>query len=157
MVAVRSLGELRGTARSLFKDNTTLETIPVGLFDHCSEVKDFNSCFYNCTTLETIPAGLFDHCSAITDFFCCFYNCTSLKAIPAGLFDHFTAVTDFTCCFWHCRSLTGETPSTMVGGKKVKLWNRAPENGFAKITNYEGCFSDCLKLSDYAEIPADWK
>lgn len=157
LIAVQNLGELRGTARSLFKDCTSLEAVPPHIFDFSSAVKDLNSCFFNCTSLKEIPHGIFYDFTAVTDFFCCFYNCTSLKAIPAGLFDSCTSVTDFSGCFWHCRSLTGETPSTMVGEKKVKFWNRHPGNGFAKITNYKDCFSDCTKLSDYAEIPDDWK
>lgn len=41
--------------------------------------------------------------------------------------------------------------------KKVKLWERSPENGFAKVTEYEWCLHGCTGLSDYAEIPDDWK
>lgn len=130
LIAVRTLGEVRGEASLLFA---------------------------GCGNLTAIPAGLFDHCTAMTSFNYCFYGCSNLTAIPAGLFDHCTAVTDLSGCFKKCNNLTGETPYTMVDGKKVKLWERSPENGFAKVTSHESCFKDCPYLSDYAEIPSDWK
>lgn len=86
-----------------------------------------------------------------------FLGCNSLTTIPAGLFDHFTAATNFDMCFAGCTSLTGETPYTMVDGKKVRLWDRSPENGFTKVTSYNACFAVCNGLSDFAEIPEGWK
>ena len=185
LTAVRSLGGgLRGEAEWLFYGCSSLTAIPEGLFDHCTEVTDFSSCFSNCVSLTAIPAGLFDHCTAVIDFFGCFFSCSSLTAIPAGLFDHCTAATNFLDCFngcssltaipaglfdhctavesFHscfklCTSLTGETPYTMVNGKKVKLWERSPENGFGKVYDTKFCFYKCAKLSDYAKIPRDWK
>ena len=136
---------------------SSLTEIPAGLFDHCTAVTDFSGCFTSGISLTAIPTGLFDHCTAVTDFSDCFNSCSSLTAIPAGLFANCTAVTDFSRCFYLLRSLTGETPHTMVDGKKIKLWERSLENGFAKVTNYQKCFYSCDKLSDYAEIPDDWK
>lgn len=118
---------------------------------------NFSDCFTFCSSLTAIPAGLFDHCTEVTDFGSCFSSCSSLTAVPAGLFDNCTAVTNFEACFYNCSSLKEETPYTMVDGKKVKLWERSPDNGFAKITNYTGCFGGCTGLSDYAEMPAGWK
>lgn len=129
LVAVRSLGELSGNADCLF---------------------------YKCSNLTAIPAGLFDHCTAVTSFKGCFTVCRNLMAIPTGLFDHCTAVTNFSYCFAGCLGLTGETPYTMVDGKKIKLWDRSPENGFAKVTNRDRCFTACTKLSDYAKAPYSW-
>lgn len=140
-----------------FNHCSSLTAIPEGLFDHGPNVTDFSACFSGCTGLRAIPEGLFDHCPNVTDFSDCFNSCSSLTAIPAGLFANCTAVTDFSRCFYLLRSLTGETPHTMVDGKKIKLWERSLENGFAKVTNYQKCFYSCDKLSDYAEIPDDWK
>ena len=93
----------------------------------------------------------------MTEFTDCFNGCTGLTAIPAGLFANCPAVTEFTDCFNGCTGLTGETPYTMVDGKKIKLWERSPENGFTKVTSRDDCFNGCTGLSDYAEIPAGWK
>ena len=135
----------------------SLTSIPDGLFDHCPAVTDFWGCFEGCTSLTSIPDGLFDHCPAVTSFYDSFADCTGLTAIPEGLFDHCKEATSFLLCFRGCKSLTGETPYTMVDGKKVKLWERSPENGFAEVIEYDECFKDCTKLSDHAEIPGAWK
>lgn len=114
--------------------------------------------FYKCSSLSAIPAGLFDdNCTEAVQFTRSFYHCSSLSAVPTGLFDNCTAITDFIQCFEGCTSLAGETPYTMVDGKKVRLWERSPKNGFSKVYTRASCFNGCTKLSDYAEIPDDWK
>ena len=157
LTVVRSLGKLSGDVNHLFSFCGSLTAISAGLFDHCTAVTNFGSCFYDCNSLTAIPEGLFDHCTAVTDLYFCFYDCSSLTAIPAGLFDHCTVVTNFFKCFYKCSSLTGETPYTIVDGKKVKLWERSPENGFVKTSSDSKCFIGCTGLSDYAEIPYGWK
>lgn len=157
LTSVRSLGEVRGKTHGLFYRCDNLMAISEGLFANCSAVTSFAECFYGCLGLTAIPEWLFANCSGVTDFNNCFNGCTGLTAIPAGLFDHCTAVTDFSVCFAACTALTGESPYTMVDGKKIKLWERSPENGFAKVTKHEYCFYGCTGLSDYAEIPDDWK
>lgn len=157
LTVVRSLGELIGEAKYLFLRCTSLTAIPANLFANCTEVTDFDGCFFHCSSLTTIPAGLFDNCTSATNYIDCFNTCSSLTTIPQGLFDNCTEATNFRSCFVLCSSLTGETPYTMVGGKKVKLWERSPENGFTKVTDHRSCFARCTELSDYAEIPGDWK
>ncbi len=144
------------TFNACFKGCTSLTAIPEGLFANCTAATGFNGCFWYCTGLTTIPEGLFANCTAAKTFNTCFADCTSLTAIPDGLFANCTAVTDFRSCFSVCSSLTGETPYTMVDGKKVKLWDRSPENGFSAVDG-EKCFDGCTGLSDYAEIPVSWK
>ena len=50
-----------------------LTSIPIGLFDKCTQVKSFDNCFYN-NQLTSIPIGLFDKCTQVTNFSICFYN-----------------------------------------------------------------------------------
>ena len=145
------------TFDTCFKGCDSLTAIPEGLFANCTAATTFNGCFWHCTGLTAIPDGLFANCTAAKTFNTCFADCTSLTAIPDGLFANCTAVTVFRSCFSGCSSLTGETPYTMVDGKKIKLWERSPENGFATVNDYDVCFDGCTGLSDYAEIPADWK
>ena len=90
----------------------------------------------------------------VTNFYDCFSNCTSLVSIPAGLFGGCTAVTDFYGCFYDCTSLTGETPTDKNGNK---LWERAGKPGYPEEINGADCFTNCAKLSDYSNIPSDWK
>lgn len=157
LVAVRSLGTIRGSAVLLFSGCRSLTTIPKGLFDHCTALTSFSGCFKECSALTTIPEGLFDKLAAVESFVDCFYGCNKLKAIPSGLFDHCTKIFDLVDCFFACTNLTGETPYTMVDGKKVPLWRRYEGNGFRRVRYANGCFKGCTGLSDYAEIPDVWK
>ena len=157
LVAVRSLGPIKGSAALLFSGCSSLTTIPKGLFDHCTALTSFSGCFKECSALTTIPEGLFDKLAAVESFADCFYGCNKLKAIPPGLFDHCTKISDLIDCFFACTSLTGETPYTMVDGKKVPLWRRYEGNGFRRVRYGNCCFRDCTGLSDYAEIPDVWK
>lgn len=157
IIYIRSIGEITGGVMGLFSNCRSLTSLPEDLFDNFTAETNFSFCFKNCESLKSLPKGLFNNCTAGTDFSFCFENCTSLTEIPKGLFDSCTAATNFTQCFRECQALTGETPYTMVDGKKIKLWERSPENGFAKVTEYRACFGTCHRLSDYAEIPDDWK
>lgn len=157
LVAVRSLGTIRGSAWLLFSGCRSLTTIPKGLFDHCTALTSFSGCFKECSALTTIPEGLFDKLAAAESFVDCFYGCNKLKAIPSGLFDHCTRIYYLVNCFFACTNLTGETPYTMVDGKKVPLWRRYEGNGFRRVKWVNCCFKGCTGLSDYDEIPDVWK
>lgn len=143
-----------------------LTTVPYGFFDKCQNVKsmsyafgvaalpvlhngwfdklinvtDLNGCFFACN-LTSVPAGLFDKCTNVTSFDTTFSS-NPLSSIPVGLFDKCINVKTFATCFAGCYNLTGNAPD---------LWNKFPN------ANGTGCFSDCTKLSNYAQIPADWK
>lgn len=152
VVTIDGRFDSRRRYKSFFREQSLICVRSLG--DGVDEVA---ASFANCNNLKAVPAGLFANHTAKTLFDACFAGCSDLTAIPAGLFDHCTAVTNFASCFSHCPGLTGETPYTMVDGKKIRLWERSPENGFAKVTNHGACFRDCVMLSDYAEIPDDWK
>lgn len=54
--------------------------------------------------------------------------------------------------------MSGESPYTLVDGKKVHLYERnAYPDHFSAIPNYKSCFTDCTGLSDYnAIVEAGW-
>lgn len=81
----------------------------------------------------------------ILSFDYCFGGCESLTAIPSGLFDNCTAVTSFVGCFRNCSSLTGLAP---------ELWDKTK---WPYVTRSDRCFVNCTGLSNYADIPSDWK
>ena len=87
-----------------------------------------------------------------------FYGCSALTTIPENLFANCPKVTDFSYTFYNCTAVTGESPYTMIGDKKVHLYERKnyPEH-FTETTNRRGCFNGCTGLSDYAQIPSSWK
>ena len=178
---------VQGSAGSMFyytfSNCSSLTAIPEGLFSGVQGNADhlFFNTFYGCSSLKAIPEGLFSGVqgSAGSMFYYTFSNCSSLTAIPEGLFSgvqggaemmflgtfsscsSLTAIPEglfsgvqgnanslFHSTFAYCTSLKGETPR--IDGKK--LW-----------MIYDGwyvgrdCFLDCIGLSDYNEIPDDWK
>ena len=135
-----------------------ITAIPARLFDKCTQVTDFSCTFYECSALTTIPQGLFDKCAQVTNFCETFEGCSKLTAIPVGLFDNCTQVTNFSWTFYGCWALRGESPYTLINGQKVHLYERSnyPEH-FSTPTSYDRCFNNCTDLTDYAQIPADWK
>ena len=167
-----------------FSGCSALTVIPNGLFDHCTNAATFESTFYNCDALTDVPRifdgctnvtsfeatfaqcgalsaiadGLFDSCSKVTTFASTFNSCGSLMAIPQGLFDKCKEVTHFNRTFYNCVNAKGESPYTIINGKKVHLYERKdyPED-FTTPVIFDGCFSSSGLLIDYAQIPSDWK
>ncbi len=120
---------------------SSLTSIPAGMFDNNVNATEFLSCFCSCSSLTSIPAGLFDKNVNVTDFSWCFAGCSSLTLIPTGLFDNNVIVNDFGYCFYDCNTLTGLAPP---------LWLRSTYGG-------EECFGNCKLLSNYSDIPSNWK
>ena len=141
-----------------FEGCSALTTIPENLFANCPKVTVFGATFSECTALIAIPKGLFVHNPKVTIFQATFWGCTSLKSIPTSLFDNNRKVTSFSETFYNCSDLTGESPYTMIGDQKVHLYERAnyPEH-FTTPTDFLDCFYDCTGLTDYAQIPTNWK
>lgn len=134
LIAVGHLGFVCGSLAGLFKDCVNLTTF-MGIFDP--------------ELLNDYHGG-----ESVKD---CFSGCVALKRTFPTIFDTCRELTNFRDCFNGCSAWTGESPYTTVNGKKIKLWERSRENGFAKPTIYDGCFRGCTNLSDYNSIPDSWK
>jgi len=117
----------------LFRDCTSLQTLPSGLFDSCTEATSFSGCFFDCSSLTSIPIGLFDNNTSVNTFTNCFRSCSSLTSIPVGLFDNNTQVTTFSACFYGCSSLTS-IPSGLFDNN-------------TQVTTFFACFYDCSLTS----------
>lgn len=143
---------------SLFGSCDYLAAIPEKLFANNTKVRRFGLVFAACAGITSIPEKLFANNPDVTDFVMGFHACSSLQSIPARLFDNNRKATMFDGCFNMCESLTGESPYTMIGDKKVHLYERSnyPDH-FATPIRYFGCFNGCTGLTDYAQIPSDWK
>ena len=123
-----------------FYECTNLTIIPGGLFDHCTEVTNFERTFYGCKSLTSIPVGLFDNCTEVTSFKETFAECYGLTSIPEGLFDKCTKVTTFALTF--------------RGGYYVMNLNSIPKGLFdncTEVTNFGGTFLDCAKIEEIPE------
>ena len=141
-----------------FCDCTSLQSIPEGLFANCPKAAGFSFTFSGCSALKSIPENLFANNTKVTDFSGTFVDCTSLKSIPENLFANNTKVTNFYVTFSGCKALTGESPYTMIDGQKVHIYERQnyPEH-FTTPTDFNYTFMSCTGLTDYAQIPSDWK
>lgn len=171
--------------RGCFQYCDALKEIPAGLFDNCESAEKFYGTFSNCVELvavpdclfagrskvttftsvfsrnpklETIGKDVFKGCTENTSFNQAFSNCEKLRSIPADIFDDCRKVTDFRFAFRYNTAMTGESPYTLVNGKKVHLYERnAYPDHFTAIPNYKSCFTDCTGLSDYnAIVEAGW-
>ncbi len=146
---------------SIFRECSSLKTIPADIFDACTStsITSLNYVFADCTSLTEIPEGLFDNFSSVTAAQSMFNGCTSLTTIPVDLFDNCKAVKSFSSAFKNCSEWTGESPYTEVGGTKVHIYERNDhtDDGFATVTVNANVFYNCTKLTDYDEIPDTWK
>lgn len=87
-----------------------------------------------------------------------FAGCKSLQRIPTGLFDSMRTLQGVRLLFKNCSSLTGESPYTLISGKKVHLYERKDyPNEFLEITSHTSAFNNCTNLTDYESIPSNWR
>lgn len=154
---------------SMFESCYALKTVPSGLFAGCPAITNFEATFALCKGLESVPADLFAAIGTKTSSINlseCFLECESLKTIPASLFDTIRRINYVDNCFNGCIALTGESPYTIVtdaegNETKVHLYERTRGDDFPNApisaSAHVGCFAGCVGLSDYENIPADWK
>ncbi|BES63159.1 BspA family leucine-rich repeat surface protein [Dysgonomonas capnocytophagoides] len=144
--------------KEVFYGCSELTKIPSGLFDNCTNVMDLQAAFKNCKNLVEIPEKLFDKCIYAEDFSMAFQNCENLIEIPFGLFDNSKQIKSLIQTFAGCVNLEGESPYTVIDESKIHLYERNDGiGGFTEPQYIYFCFSECVKLSDYANIPNSWK
>lgn len=124
---------------------TNISSIPSALFDNNTVVQDFNSCFNGCINLTTIPSGLFDNNTEVINFGNTFRSCIGITSIPIGLFDNSPNVTTFEGVF------RMPTTANALSGNAPELWTRIP------IPAGTGAFRNCNNLTNFNDIPQDWK
>ena len=137
---------------------SALKSLPANLFANNRKVNSFRLTFSGCSALKSIPTGLFAHNPEVTDFSGTFSGCSALESISEKLFANNTKVTNFSYTFKNCSALIGESPYTMIDGQKVHLYERAdyPEHFTTPTSTYQA-FGNCTGLTDYAQIPTNWK
>ena len=134
--------------------------IPDGLFAGISGAPAGNMFAYTfkgCSGLTgAIPDGLFGNLSgapAIYMFYETFEECSKLTSIPENLFGNISGTPKgymFSKTFYNCTSLTG--PSARINGQYLyEIWPDA-------TTYYvDNMYYNATGLSDYSNIPSDWK
>lgn len=145
------------TVNAMWKDCATLASVPADYFPESVSTGTTTAyMFQNCTSLKTVPEGLFDDFSNVTIITQMFQNCTSLESLPVGIFDNMKKIKTAKNTFEGCSAFTGESPYTIVGDRKIHLYERSADNGFTEITGYDDCFTGCGKMADYTYIPISW-
>lgn len=76
-----------------------------------------------------------------------FYKNTNLSNVPNDIGLAFKNCNDFTKMFYGCDGLKGSSP-TYNGKKLWQVFNNKP---------HDLCFYGCRQLTDYGQIPDDWK
>ena len=144
--------------REIFNGDYSLQSIPPELFAKNPQVESFANAFRSCDQLTAVPAHLFDTCPSVSNMDCVFVYCGELRTVPVNLFDNLRKIANFNYSFHGCHRLQGESPYTMVEGRKVHLYERADyPDYFVTPTYHEGVFGSCGNLIDYDFIPSDWR
>lgn len=157
---IQSVSEINSVmdAYGLFSNCTSLTEIPEDLFASMTKVTRLDGIFKGCTSLREIPEKLFANNTQVISMWEAFAGCKSLQRIPTGLFDSMRTLQAVRLLFKSCSSLTGESPYTLINGKKVHLYERKDyPNEFLEITSHTSAFNNCTNLTDYESIPSNWK
>jgi hypothetical protein len=149
---------------------TRLSSIPADIFDYSPNATTFSNTFASILTLTTVPNGLFDNVPLATTFASCFFACSALTSVPSTLFDQNVNTSNFSGTFRNCRALTNvlqftnntnalnfnncynmSSTSNALTGTAPDLWNRIP------TPSGTDCFNNCVNLTNFATIPANFK
>jgi hypothetical protein len=135
-----------------------LSELPEDLFSYSPKARIISNTFRGCG-MAVIPEQLFAGNPEVTNFGEAFRGCTSLQSIPSGLFDNNRCVTDFRMTFWGCWNMNCESPYTVIGGKKVHLYERKDYlDHFIAPIYYNGWhFLDGVFTDQEAIVAAGWE
>ena len=133
-----------------------LTSVPADLFAPCSQASVFLEAF-GATGLQEIPATLFAGCPAVSVLTACFTDCYALATVPVSLFDNNRRVVNFQHAFWGCDRFSGESPYTLIDGRKVHLYERKdyPDQFFSPIS-FDACFGNCPIEDRDAALALGW-
>ena len=171
LISVDAWGNVGFTRmRDAFRGCSNLASLPQGAITGAENASYFDYCFSECTSLTSIPTGIFDKIPNAVTFEHCFSYCTSLITAPEGLFLNCPNVIDFTNCFAY---FTFNLPSTMFNyaaladkqpsmyrafysdtsktGTAYPLWD------YITISSRNYCYYSQTALTNYADIPSNWK
>ena len=113
--------------------------------------------FAGCKALTSLPDNLFRQNSRLEQVEGTFSSCTALTAIPAMLFDNNRKLMNVKSAFSGSLNVEGESPYTVIGNKKVHLYERGDyPTEFVALQEYVRRFGDCTKLTDYSDMPDHW-
>jgi hypothetical protein len=134
--------------------STGITEIPNTFLDLNRNLVDVSSMFAGCMSLKTIPGTLFDQCPNLRFVNSTFSGC-ELESISPEMFRYNDVLQDVRHCFAISYAYPDTTGSTPVTADGEKLWERRVSGG--GLLFGDKCFAGRTGLSDYNEIPANWK
>lgn len=141
----------------MFQGCISLESIPSGLFRDCVKLRYVSTTFNGCRSLSTIPDGLFKYSPDIVEVNSSFSECSSLVSVPVDIFDNNRKINSMSYLFARCGSVQGESPYTLIGGKKIHLYERNQYTDyFSYIGNFQ-CAFEYTTFTDFDEIPIGYR
>jgi hypothetical protein len=134
--------------------------LPAELFANNTKVTSFNRLFTNCYNLDgVLPAGFFANNPLAVDFYSAFNSCNNLSlsediftsgtVTPETRFASVESPVDFYCCF------LGVGSSLTSSGTAPALWTFIFPEAYPPVTS--GCFYNDSGLSNWGDIPAEWR
>ena len=128
----------------MFYDCSSLTTLP-NTFTIPNSVTDCSGMFYSCRSLTTLP-DTFTIPNSVTKCQNMFTDCINLTSDISNIWPDFisTSIITLSYMFYNCVKVTGTIPAD-------KLWNSG------KTFTANKCFTSCTSLTNYDEIPQDWK
>ena len=144
----------------VFQGCTKLESLPGRLLANCPEITSFASTFSGCSSLTAIPEDLFYYCPEANHFWQTFCDCSGLtdRELPHSLFDNNRKIRHFQEVFFCC-GLCGESPYTLINGRKIHLYERELEPDYFVTpanVNYNRSYVG-NNFTDDEQIPSYWK
>ena len=137
---------------------TRIKHLPESLFAHNPKAKDMSRLCYYALHLEDIPSALFAACPEVETFEGTFGQCYGLQYVPVDLFDANRKVRDFGATFWDLNGPFGETPYSLIDGKKVHLYERILyPDAFVAPVSFKNCFGGQFTCAEDDPVPADWR
>jgi hypothetical protein len=97
------------------------------MFDSLINLENSRGMFYNCTWLNSIPDGVFEKCTKLKNIDYTFMGCTGVTALPKSLF-YLTNVPTTTThhdlklargLFYNCTNMTGQIASNFFAGAEA--------------------------------------
>lgn len=131
--------------------------LSTNLFSLCRKAENFSKMFENCYSITSIKPGIFNNCINAINFSETFSGCTSLTSFPKYIFSNCTKILDLSYAFKGCLNMFEVSPRDMAFGNELPLYNRNINPGYTAVENYTECFNGCINLTDYADIPSDWR
>lgn len=147
--------------REFFLRCESLTSIPTGIFDNLPNISDITRLFKYCYSLRTIPDNLFEKNLFISAFGETFRECNNLIINPkvfGNLETRFNNLPNSigSVSFY---STFYQNEENVVSGTAPEIWNCTfkKQDGTILTPSKSSVFSNCSNLTNYSNIPSDWK